>query len=336
MTTETTAVALRETALAAQEMSVEMVLAQTKKIQELMQVALIDGEHYGAIPGTGQKKTLLKPGAEKLCLMFRFSPEYSHDTEREPTGHLTVNSTCRLIHSPSGTLVATGSGMCSTHESKYAYRKAQRLCPNCGEPKIIKSKYPNRATGNIDWYCLACKQSWEPTDQAIVGQEQGRAANADLPDQWNTVLKMADKRALVAAVLNGTAASDIFTQDLEDLEENLKARKPPSGPEQDGVDAGGVQRQKPSDKASPEQRMKLMELADRTLGKDEAKAWIGERMRKRPEDGGLGRAKWGDVTIGDIQVLTKELMEFSATNQEPPPDDDDENVKSFEKAQAGK
>lgn len=45
-----------------------------------------------------------------------------------------------------------------------------------------------------------------------------RVANPDLPDQYNTVLKMANKRALVAAVLNCTAASDVFTQDLEEDE----------------------------------------------------------------------------------------------------------------------
>jgi hypothetical protein len=36
-------------------------------------------------------------------------------------------------------------------------------------------------------------------------------------DAKNTVEKMAEKRAFVAAVLLGTGASDIFTQDLEDL-----------------------------------------------------------------------------------------------------------------------
>lgn len=41
--------------------------------------------------------------------------------------------------------------------------------------------------------------------------------NMELPDTYNTVLKMACKRALVAAVLNTTGASDIFTQDLEDV-----------------------------------------------------------------------------------------------------------------------
>lgn len=41
--------------------------------------------------------------------------------------------------------------------------------------------------------------------------------NDNLPDVWNTVIKMANKRALVAATLVSTAASDIFTQDIEDM-----------------------------------------------------------------------------------------------------------------------
>ena len=43
---------------------------------------------------------------------------------------------------------------------------------------------------------------------------------------YNTVLKMAKKRALVDAVLTATAASDIFTQDLEDISANLAASMP--------------------------------------------------------------------------------------------------------------
>ena len=97
------------------------------------------------------------------------------------------------------------------------------------------------------------------------------------------------------------------------------------------VDTGTGELLKPSDKASPEQRIKLTELAARALGsEEEGTKWRNQRLHE------LGRAKWGDVTVGDIQVLTKELMEFSATNQEPPPDDNDENVRSFEEAQAGK
>ena len=46
----------------------------------------------------------------------------------------------------------------------------------------------------------------------------GRVANMDLADSYNTVLKIANKRALVAVVLNVTAASDLLTQDIEDFE----------------------------------------------------------------------------------------------------------------------
>ena len=47
-----------------------------------------------------------------------------------------------------------------------------------------------------------------------------RIENPDLADQYNTVLKMAKKRALVDATLTATAASDIFTQDIEEAQVN--------------------------------------------------------------------------------------------------------------------
>ena len=45
-------------------------------------------------------------------------------------------------------------------------------------------------------------------------------------DHYNTALKMAKKRALVDAVVTSTAASDIFTQDLEDLNASLAMLAP--------------------------------------------------------------------------------------------------------------
>ena len=49
--------------------------------------------------------------------------------------------------------------------------------------------------------------------------QQVRTESADLA---NTVLKMACKRAKIAMVLNVTAASDMFGQDLEDLDAALR------------------------------------------------------------------------------------------------------------------
>lgn len=55
-----------------------------------------------------------------------------------------------------------------------------------------------------------------------VRKDQGKIVeNHDLEDCWNTVVKMANKRALVAAVLVVTGASEIFTQDMAEDEEPL-------------------------------------------------------------------------------------------------------------------
>ncbi len=212
-------VAVREVGGVPAELSVPEVLNQIRKIQELMAQGMHDGEHYGVIPGTGNKATLLKPGAEKLCMMFRLAPSYAHEREREPgNAHLTITSTCTLTHIPTGMVYGTGSGMCSTHESKYAYRKAARACPQCGN---VGSVIKGRAEYGGGWLCWqkngGCGAKFPDGHKPIEEQQTGKVANEDVADQWNTVLKMADKRALVAACLNATAASDIFTQDLEDL-----------------------------------------------------------------------------------------------------------------------
>ncbi|MDP3703892.1 MAG: hypothetical protein Q8R78_05850 [Candidatus Omnitrophota bacterium] len=215
MTTE--ALVPQESALAVQhELSVEQVIARINKVHEVMKRAMQEGHHYGVIPGT-PKPSLWKPGAELLCVMFRLDPQYVAQERREPDDHLTVTTTCTLWHIPTGQRAGSGMGSCSTRESKYAYRQASRVCPKCGQPAIIKGKEEYGG----GWMCFkkkdGCGAKFADEDAAITGQVTGRVANEDLPDQENTVLKMSNKRALVAAVLNVTAASDIFTQDIEDM-----------------------------------------------------------------------------------------------------------------------
>lgn len=208
--------------------SVQEIVANAKKIEECMKEVMKEGEHYGVIPGTGggkdkdgkekePKPSLLKPGAEKLGLLFRLRPEFQH-TEVRDGNHLTVLSLCSLYHIPTGDcLVRDIAGSCSTKESKYAYRQGNRKCPKCSAETIRRGK----AEFGGGWYCSAkdggCGAKFSAEDSAITSQTVGRVANPDLADQWNTVVKMADKRSLVAATLIATAASDAFTQDLEDM-----------------------------------------------------------------------------------------------------------------------
>lgn len=193
---------------------------QVNLIQQVMHQVMKVDEHYGIIPGT-KKPSLYKAGAEKLCLTFRLDPQYAHVCEKDGE-HRDYTVTCTLFHIPTGQRVASGMGLCSTREAKYAYRQGGRECPKCGKEAIRKS--------DTEWYCWrkldGCGATFGLQDPAIVGQQVGRSPNPDVPDTYNTVLKMACKRALVAATLNATAASDLFTQDVEDLPEGMIHERP--------------------------------------------------------------------------------------------------------------
>lgn len=182
-----------------QEYSVQEVLGQVRKVQEIMKSAMKDNEHYGIIPGTN-KPTLLKPGAEKLCFTFRLGPEYeimAHETERR----ISYTVRCKLIHIPSGNFVAEGIGSCNSNEAKYRYRYVPTdRKPSKEEAATLKAQGLGK---------------WKKDNSNWTWVERIEHDNPD--DFENTIVKMACKRALVAATLNATAASDIFTQDIEDL-----------------------------------------------------------------------------------------------------------------------
>src|SRR4051812_7855171 len=96
------------------ERSVDELVAHVGKIQAAMQKAMVDGEHYGVIPGT-KKPTLLKPGAEMLCVLSPPGPEPA-STQTWDGEHLTVTTLTTLRHIPTGNFVGAASGMCSTRE----------------------------------------------------------------------------------------------------------------------------------------------------------------------------------------------------------------------------
>lgn len=198
------------------EITVDDMVAQRDKIELAMRAVMKEGIHYGVIPGV-DKPTLLKPGAEVLNVLFRIAPSYQSEKVFHPDGHLTVISRCRLTHIPTGLLLAEAEGLCTTRESKYAWRNGKRRCPDCGAEAIVRSSKKSA------YFCISneggCGHRFPfGSDKAgqLDQQEVGKVPNPDLPDSFNTVLKMGNKRALIGACLNATAASDIFTQDMED------------------------------------------------------------------------------------------------------------------------
>lgn len=179
---------------------------------------LIANVDYGIIPGS-TKPTLLKPGAERLCAAFHLNPVFETIgvTEDWNKPLFFYRYSCHLIHIETGLEIATGVGSCNSMEAKYRWRTQSRVCPKCGKETIIAGK----AEYGGGWICFArkggCGAKFNADDQSITGQVTGQVANDDIYSIVNTIDKMAQKRALIAAVLIGANASEFFTQDIEDM-----------------------------------------------------------------------------------------------------------------------
>jgi hypothetical protein len=209
----------------------EELVERLNVIKEAAEKAMLEDVDYGKIPGT-TKPTLLKPGAEKLAVLFQFDCQTTHDERWEPGDHLTVTAHTIVFHAPSGARLGSGEGLCSTREKKYAYRMAERTCPACGKANIRVSK---QGDGFYCWVKTGgCGGNFRADDKRIVDQPTGQVANPDLPDTWNTVVKMARKRSLVDAILVTTGASAIFSQDMEEelVEGPTEPAVPTSAPPQ--------------------------------------------------------------------------------------------------------
>jgi len=180
--------------------TVDDIRRQINLIQDVMAKVMKKDVHWGKIPGCGDKPTLLKAGAEKIMATFRLAADpVVEDLSSKDESRFRV--TVRML-SPSGVFVGSGIGECSSSEEKYKWRTA------------------------------ICDDEWNETDESRRREKwrkgyQGKPYKAkqirtETADVSNTVLKMAKKRALMDAVLTATAASDIFSQDLEDMPEEIR------------------------------------------------------------------------------------------------------------------
>jgi predicted RNA-binding Zn-ribbon protein involved in translation (DUF1610 family) len=203
-------------------MSIELAVERYNTITEFVSRVLRRDVDYGMIPGT-DKLTLLKPGAEKLTTFFGLSTRFQlieriedwtgEDHDGEPFFYYLYR--CQLYRGE--LLIAESDASCNSRETKYRYREAQRVCPECGQAAIIKGKEEYGG----GYLCFrkkgGCGAKFLVGDQAIESQQVGRVPNPDIADQVNTIQKMGQKRAIVGACLLAVNASEFFTQDVEDM-----------------------------------------------------------------------------------------------------------------------
>lgn len=185
------------------------------RIVQIQRELMEEGVDYGTIPNT-PKPTLFKPGAEKLAQIYRLAARLDvtfipGDGEGQPP--LRYMAECFLHHgSFDGPVVAVGHGTANSWEKRYR-RAEKKACPKCGEQALIVSKF------RAGWHCFAkvggCGTDFAPDHPQIKEQSTSPAGNpVDAHDLDVTLLKMAEKRAFVDAVLRATASSGLFTQDL--------------------------------------------------------------------------------------------------------------------------
>lgn len=204
--------------------TVEEIKGNVQLIQRVMEAVMLPDVHYGVIPGTDNKPVLLKPGSEKILTTFRIAVDPQvHDLSTPDEIRYRVHAVGR--HQLTGIVVGTGIGECSSNEEKYRWRSAV--------PAEYEETPPERRR-------IKHKKSKGGGSYAI---QQVRANPSDVA---NTVLKMAKKRAQVDLCLTATAASDIFTQDID--EDDLPAGEPGDEPQE--APAGPQRAARPSRPAS--------------------------------------------------------------------------------------
>jgi hypothetical protein len=170
---------------------------------------------YGVIPGTGDKPTLLKPGAEKLCALFGLRPMFVvvREVEDWEKGVFYYWYKCQLYSGDR--LVGEGEGSANSKEKKYRWRTVYDNKATPEEKRV--GRLEERKGRNNSTYKVYVVENTEPFDLI------------------NTLQKMAQKRALVAATLIVTSASDFFTQDVEDMVDvevrEVPAAEPAAEPE---------------------------------------------------------------------------------------------------------
>jgi hypothetical protein len=110
--------------------------------------------------------------------------------------------------------------------------------------------------------------------------------NDRIMDLANTILKMADKRALVAATINATGVSDLFTQDLDDGRGDEREDETPTPPSVSIPNAIVVDT--PPDQVSPSIQRAIAAALEVAGDHDKAKAAVAAEIKS------LGYSGWSD------------------------------------------
>lgn len=195
------------------QMSAASVRSHVNLVQEVMRGVMKSDTHYGIIPGC-KKPSLYKAGSEVLLTTFRISVEPEVD-DLSTTDAIRYRVRAVGRHQNTGIVVGIGIGECSSDEDKYRWRAA--VCDQEFDATPEDRRRVKYAKAKGGGFYTARQVRTEPADVA------------------NTILKMAKKRAQIDLTLTATSASDIFTQDIEDVAPEMREAVAEDEPQREPV-----------------------------------------------------------------------------------------------------
>jgi hypothetical protein len=190
---------------------------RVNEVKVLHQEVFQRGVHYGA-PYKGSKNdTLLKPGATFLQQKYGLREHHERiettihvDTADLSKSYIIIQDRCRIFDS-NGVELAQADAACTTFEDKHLFRGgAGKVCPTCGG-SVMASKYADRQTGDMGWYCKDCKANFHSTDKAITEQDTTKRVNSNPLNLLDTIVAMAQKRASVRSTIKATGVDALFS-----------------------------------------------------------------------------------------------------------------------------
>lgn len=195
-------------------MDLGMAAQRRQSLIDFTKQLMVKGQDYGTVPGI-KKPTLFKPGAEKLTTLFGLSPTFEViDKELDWTG--------------------------KNHDGEPFFYFQYRCSLSRGDLLV------GQGIGN----CSSWEKKYRYRTEWTAGKKQ-QILNPDPAELVNTIDKMAQKRALVAATLIAVNASEFFTQDVEDYSDIIDGEYEAQPPQ---PSANGQSPQAPKPEPKPAKR----------------------------------------------------------------------------------
>ena len=182
---------------AAAIMTPEAARALDEQVRRCTEAVLREGTDYGIIPGTNGEKSLWRPGAQKLLQWFRLECTCERiEVERDDQGRkhgITYRAEVgRGLRTATPVILATCEGTADYDESKF-WQSAEEV--------------REKAERN--------ERKWAKKDGRVADPTKWKSRGEYRAD-WNALMKRAQKRAIVGAVVDATAAGGIFADREED------------------------------------------------------------------------------------------------------------------------